>query len=383
MHKNGVGLLLPKSSKKSLLEWKPVSERIITARFKTNVRYVTVIQCYAPTEIAKGELKDAFYTELNGVLRQINSRDIKILMGDLNAKVGSENEGLEHIMGVHGMGIRNVNGELLIDTCAQHDLVIGGTLFPHRNCHKITWVSPDHVTENQIDHIVISRKFRHSLLDVRNRRGADVGSDHHLVLAEFRLKIVANRTKLNHRCKKIEVARLKDQQIKETFALELQNRFQVLSEENFMEEGIETCWQKIENCYLDVGEKILGFKAHQRKEWISDAMWNEISHRKELKLKLNFCKTKAQKSEAHKEYMEAKKKVKTLLRRDKRKWIDEQAKLAEEAARQGNMKDLYNITKRLSMKNFRHEGPVKNKNGVMLTTRQAQLQRWEEPSGNC
>ncbi|XP_047111838.1 craniofacial development protein 2-like [Schistocerca piceifrons] len=266
MHRNGVGFLLSKSSKKSLLEWKPVSERIITARFKTNVRYVTVTQCYAPTEIPKGELKDAFYTELNGVLRQTNSRDIKILMGDLNAKVGPENEGLEHIMGVHGLGIRNVNGEMLIDTCAEHDLVIGGTLFPHRNCHRITWVSPDHVTENQIDQIVISRKFRNSLLDVRNRRGADVGSDHHLVLAEFRLQIVANRTKLNHRCKKIDVARLKDQQIKETYALELQNRFQVLSGENFMEEGIETCWQKIKDRYLDVGEKILGFKAHQRKE---------------------------------------------------------------------------------------------------------------------
>ncbi|XP_047106668.1 craniofacial development protein 2-like [Schistocerca piceifrons] len=229
---------LSEVSKKSLLEWKPVSEWIITVRFKTNVRYVTVIKCYAPTEIAKGELKDAFYTELHGVLRQTNSRDIKMLMGDLNAKVGPENEGLQHIMGMHGMGIRNVNGELLIDTCAEHDLVIGGTLFPNHNCHKIMWVSPDHITKNQIDHIVISRKFRHSLLDVRNRRGADVGSDHQLVLVEFRLKIVANRTKLNHRCKKIDVARLKDQQIKETFALELKNRFQVLSEENLMEEGI-------------------------------------------------------------------------------------------------------------------------------------------------
>ncbi|XP_047100903.1 craniofacial development protein 2-like [Schistocerca piceifrons] len=207
MRMNGVGLLLSKSRKKSLLEWKPVSEQIITARFKTNVQYVTVIQCYAPTEIAKGELQDAFYTELNRVHRQTNSRDITILIGDLNAKGGSENEGLEHIMGVHGMRIGNVNGELLIDTSAEHDLVIGGTLFPHRNCHKIMWVSPDHFTENQIDHIVINCKFRHSLLNARNRRGADVRSDHNLVLAEFRLKIVANRTKLNHRCKKIGVAR--------------------------------------------------------------------------------------------------------------------------------------------------------------------------------
>ncbi|XP_047106589.1 craniofacial development protein 2-like [Schistocerca piceifrons] len=264
----------------------------------------------APTEIAKGELKDAFYTELNGVLRQTNSRHIKILMGDLNTKVGSENEGLEHTMGVLGVGIRNVNGELLTDTCAEHDLVIGGASFPHCNCHKIIWVSPDHINKNQIDHIVISCKFWHSLLDVRNRRGADIRSDHHLVLAEFRLKIVANRTKLNHKYKKIDVTR-------SSLKITLRKR------------ELKHVGKKIKDSYSDVEENILGFKAHQRKEWISDASWNEISHRKELKLKLNLCKTRAQKSEVHKEYMEVNKKMKIWLRRNKRKSIDEQAKLAE------------------------------------------------------
>ena len=82
-------------------------------------------------------------------------------------------------MGRHGLGEINENGELFVDTCAQFDLVIGGSIFPHRQIHKATWVSPDHVTTNQIDHICISKKFRRSLLDVRVKRGADVASDHH------------------------------------------------------------------------------------------------------------------------------------------------------------------------------------------------------------
>nr|KAG5691347.1 hypothetical protein BaRGS_033396 [Batillaria attramentaria] len=54
--------------------------------------------------------------------------------------------------------------------CALNQLVIGGSIFPHKRIHKATWRSPDHVTENQIDHICISRKFRRSWRDVRVMR---------------------------------------------------------------------------------------------------------------------------------------------------------------------------------------------------------------------
>jgi hypothetical protein len=63
--------------------------------------------------------------------------------------VGQENEGLEHIMGRHGLGERNENGQLFVDLCARHDLVIGGIIFLHKDCHKVTWVSTDHKTERK------------------------------------------------------------------------------------------------------------------------------------------------------------------------------------------------------------------------------------------
>ncbi|XP_045514082.1 craniofacial development protein 2-like [Pieris brassicae] len=189
----GVAFLLSNSAKKSLLDWKPISDRIIWARFNSRARKISIVQCYAPTNTSAEDIKDDFYNALNATLKGIKKQDIVIVMGDLNAKVGSDNSNCERNMGKHGLGVRNENGERFIEFCQHHDLTIGGTLFIHRDVHKYTWNSPDGSTKNQIDHLAISSKWRSSLLDVRNRRGADIDSDHHLVVAKMRLKIAVAR----------------------------------------------------------------------------------------------------------------------------------------------------------------------------------------------
>jgi hypothetical protein len=90
-------------------------------------------------------------------------------MGDMNAEVGPNNEGLKQDMSIHGLGEMNENGEMFSNFYANHYLVIGGTILPHKKFHKITWMPPDHTTVNQIDHIAIDGTFRSSLTDVRNK----------------------------------------------------------------------------------------------------------------------------------------------------------------------------------------------------------------------
>ncbi|XP_063547687.1 probable cationic amino acid transporter [Cydia strobilella] len=135
-------------------------------------------------DLASEDKKDDFYIALNSTLKNIRKQDIVIVMGDLNAKVGANNDAYQRHMGRHGLGVRNENGERFLEFCLENDLTIGGTLFIHGEHHNYTWNSPDGVTKNQIAHLAISS----SLLDVRNRRGADIDSDHHLVVAEVRLK---------------------------------------------------------------------------------------------------------------------------------------------------------------------------------------------------
>ena len=122
-----------------------------------------------------------FYEQLQSVVEKVNKHDLLLTTGEMNAKIGSSNHNRERVMGKHGTEIMNSNGERLIDFKEMSNLVVTGTIFPHKDIHKNTWTSPDGKTHNQIDHILVNQKFRRSILNTRVRQGADVASDQHLV----------------------------------------------------------------------------------------------------------------------------------------------------------------------------------------------------------
>ena len=101
-------------------------------------------------------------------------------MGDLNAKVERE-------IRPNGIGEMNENGEFFSRLlCCQQPCDKRDT-FSTENLSQSTWVSPNGDTEIQIDHIAISKRLRSSLQDVRNKRGADIASDQHLLVAKIQL----------------------------------------------------------------------------------------------------------------------------------------------------------------------------------------------------
>ena len=89
-----------------------------------------------------------------------------LVMGDVNAKVESDNTGREREMGSQGCGTINNNGERLVNFCLNNNCAIGGTIFQHKYIPKLTWKSPDGKTVNKIDHAAINNKWIRSLKDV-------------------------------------------------------------------------------------------------------------------------------------------------------------------------------------------------------------------------
>ena len=137
-----------------------------------------MVQAYAPTSDAMDEEKDEFYNPLRDTVSSCNRNDMIVEMGDLNAKVGNNNTNREEVMGNFGVGVINDNGEMLCDFCSANGFIINGTIFPHKDIHKLTWRSPDGRTVNQIDHVLVNGNIRTSISDTRVMRGADVYSDH-------------------------------------------------------------------------------------------------------------------------------------------------------------------------------------------------------------
>ena len=379
-HTEGVAFMLSRKAAGSLVRWEPLGSRIITATFRTNKKDInlTIINCYAPTNNKEEEEKEAFYSRLQVEVDKTRRKDIVILMGDLNAQVGSDNTGYEEVMGTQGIKTMNENGELFAEFCASNQLVIGGTIFPHKRIHKATWVAPNYNlgVENQIDHICVSRQFRKSLQDVKVYRGADVGSDHHLVIGKIKLKLKKGKFEQERRAK-FDVRKMSSAAKREEFAVTIRNRFQVLCEEE-TEDSMESQWSKMKEVWKTSCEEVLGRREHQNKEWISEGTLDKIKERRKAKASLMASKTRTGKQAAQEKYGEIDRDIKRRARQDKRNFIEGLASDAEEAASRGNLSEVYNITRKLSRKFQPADRPIRDLSGKLLTSQEEQRGRWRE-----
>ncbi|VDP45789.1 unnamed protein product [Schistosoma margrebowiei] len=139
-----------------------------------------------------------------------------------------------------------------------------------------------------------------------------------------------------------------------------------------------TTWKVIKEALTSTCQEVLGLMKHHHKEWISIATVNKIKERENKKAAIINSRTRAEKVQAQAEYTEANKQVKRSIRADKKKYVEELATTAKKAAREGNMKQLYDTTKKLAGKYSKPERPVKDKEGKPITEIQQQRNRWVE-----
>ena len=374
-HEEGVGLLCNKEVSRALLEWKPLGPRLLRARFNGKYTKLTLLVCYAPTEEAEEEVKDRFYDQLQAAIEDVPAHDMLLIIGDLNARTGSINTGRERVMGSHGLGthLMNENGERMCDFCELNSLLVGGTLFQHKDIHKRTWTSPDGNTKAQLDHIIINSKWKSSLQDVRVYTGADCGSDHNMVVGEIKLKLRKARKRIE-RGKRIDSNKLRDARTKDRFKIELRNRFQLLSRDPDQEVSLDD----FNKAVRETGEKILGFKKKEQKDWIQVATWEKIEERRIMKQKMNSTKSERIKNQLRTQYSTLNKDVKKMTRADKKAYVENLAEEAEQAAGKQDLKTLYSITKTLNGKYTRSNVPVRDKEGKVLSKESEQVPRWKE-----
>jgi len=125
---------------------------------------IVVLNVHAPSEERSDDSKDGFYEELEQVFDNFPKYHMKILLGDFNAKVGRENIFKPKTGNESLHQDSKDNGVRIVNFPTSKYLVVNSTIFPHRNIHKYGWTFPDGKTHNQIEHILIDRRWHSSIL---------------------------------------------------------------------------------------------------------------------------------------------------------------------------------------------------------------------------
>ena len=115
-----------------------------------------VIKVYALTSHAEEAEVERFYEDLQDLLELTPKKDVLFIIGDWNAKVGSQET--PGVTGEFGLGVQNEAGQRLIQFCQENALVITNTLFQQHKRTLYTWTSPDGQHQNQNDYILCSQR---------------------------------------------------------------------------------------------------------------------------------------------------------------------------------------------------------------------------------
>ena len=141
LRKNGVVLIVNKTVKKAVLECSLKNDRMISVCFQGKPFNITVIQVYAPTSNAGEAEVERFYEDLQDLLEITLKKDVLFIIGDWNAKVGSQERA--GVTGKFGLGVQNKACQRLTEFCQENALVIAKTLFQQHKRRLYTWTLPD------------------------------------------------------------------------------------------------------------------------------------------------------------------------------------------------------------------------------------------------
>ena len=117
------------------------NDRMISVHFQGKPFKIKVIQVYAPTSNAEEAEVERFHEDLQDLLELTPKKDVLFIIGDWNAKVGSQET--PGVTGKFGLRVRNEAGQRLIEFCQENTLVIANTLFQQHKRKLYTWTSPD------------------------------------------------------------------------------------------------------------------------------------------------------------------------------------------------------------------------------------------------
>ncbi|BHF82238.1 hypothetical protein SprV_0802537500 [Sparganum proliferum] len=250
-----------------------INDRLISLRLplRRGGKFATIISAYAPPITSPdAATRDKFYEDLHALLAAVSKADNLIVLGDFNARVGTDHAAWRGVLGPHGLRRSNDNGLLHLRTCAQHRLILTNTFFCLPEREKATWRHPRSRQWHLLDYVLVRRRDQRDVLVTKAIAGADGWTDHRLVISKMRIRRQSRRRPQGERHPgKLNIALLSLPAHHLHFSTELAQRLDNLpiAAENA---SMENRWCQLQDTVQSTALAVLGHARRQHQDWFDD-----------------------------------------------------------------------------------------------------------------
>ena len=333
-----------------------------------------IISAYAPQMNYQDQVKEAFRQELEEALRSIKEEDKLILGADMNGRVGRRRDQYEDVHGGHAFGIRNEDGEYVLEMAQSFELACMNTWFQKLDKHLVTYESGG--VESQIDYIMVRGEDRKNVVDCKVILGEACVKQHRLVVMD--LKIRGRKPKKRKKRSRIKVWDLKGEKCEQFRRNVRERRMERLNARGEQGNRVENNWSEMKEICVGEAEEVVGrtsgYRVSREEKW----WWNgEVQQAVKGKSKA-FKDWKVRHEQGAEERYREKE-------RDTRRTIGVAiGRAAEElnerlGTREGE-KDIYKITnmRKRQRQDLGQLGVIKDEDGKILHREDDIKKRWRE-----
>nr|VZI48736.1 unnamed protein product [Spirometra erinaceieuropaei] len=350
-------------------------------------KFATIISAYAPPMTCSDAVRDKFYEDLHALLATVSKVDKMIVLGDFNARVGTDHTAWRGVLGPHGLRGSNVNGLLLLRTCAEHRLTLTNTFFCLPEREEATWRHPRSRQWHLLDYVLVRRRDQRDVLVTKAIAGADGWTDHRLVISKMRIRLQPRRRPQGKRPPgKLNVALLSLPAHRLHFSNQLAQRLDnfpiaaaaddaAAAAENT---SVENRWCQLRDTVQSTALAVLGRAPRQHQDWFDDndaAISNLLAEKNRLHKAYVDHPTEDNKAA----FYRSRRQLQQRLREMQDAWTARKAEEIQGYADRNEWKNFFSAIKSVYGPPTKGTAPLLSADGSTLLTEKSQiLQRWAE-----
>jgi hypothetical protein len=366
----GVGIVLDKETAKGVTKIVRIGDRILLVKIAAVPVDLVIIQVYMPTTDHEVEEVESLYEKLEDLIKQEKGKDYVVVMGDWNAIVGEERDGNE--IGQYGLGVRNERGQIMVDFCKRMNLIVSNTWYKQPNRRRYTWKKPGDTGRFQLDYILVKQRFRNSVKSAKSYPGADMDSDHNLVLAKVQIKLKKIKRTMQRKKWMLQGLEKKAKSFQDKMSEWAKTQDRMNNSRNINED-----WKEFSTAVIENAEAIIGYRGAKRakKPWITEEMIRKMDDRRKWKA--------VNSDDGRKNYSRLNNELRRVTDKAREEWWKKECEELEKLNKMGRTDMMYAKVKEVTRtgkaaSNMQTCTSINNSRGVLVSEVDEVKGRWKE-----